>query len=179
MNDLDQVKGLIAQGDKEKAVAQLASILLENKHDVEAWLLLGEIIDDPSRKKDCYNWVLRLSPHHVLAMTKLQELESPVSGLQIASTKEAETGTNRPLNKSRRNSNFVPSQNLYPTVDHSNDDTEIISYFVLGIVAFLAILYVIVTGNFSSYSNIYCVGLFLLSVSAGIIVLLVANKNRG
>jgi hypothetical protein len=64
-------------------------------------------------------------------------------------------------------------------VDHSNDDTEIISYFVLGIVAFLAILYVIVTGNFSGYSNIYCVGLFLLSVSAGIIVLLVANKNRG
>ena len=179
MSDLDQVRGFIAQGDKEKAVVQLASILMENKHDVEAWLLLGEIIDDPSKKKDCYQWVLRLSPDHTLALTKLQELEPPSNAHQMASAKEAETGTKRPLNKSRQNSNYLPNPNLFPAVDHPNDDTEIISYFVLGVVAFLAILYVIVTGNFSGYSNIFCVGLFLLSISTGIIILLVVNKNRG
>ena len=177
MSDLDQVRGYIAQGDKEKAIVQLATMLMENKHDVEAWLLLGEIIDDPSKKKDCYNWVLRLSPHHTLALTKLQELEPPPSDRQIASTEEAETGMKTPLTKSRRKVHYVPNQNLYPTVDKPNDDTEIVNYLVVGIVAFFVILYVIITGNFSN--NIFCGGLFLLALSTGVIILIMINKKRG
>jgi hypothetical protein len=179
MSDLDQVKGLIAQGDKENAVVQLASILLENRNDVEAWLLMGEIIDDPSRKKDCYNWVLRLSPHNVFALMKLQELESRPSVRQIASTKDDQTVTKRSLNKSRQNSNYVPIQNTYPIVNHSKDDPEVISYFIVGIVAVLVILYVLVTGNFSSYGNFFCVGLFFIVASIAVIILSVNNKNRG
>ena len=176
MSDLDQVKGLIAQGDKEKAIVQLASMLMENRNDVEAWLLMGEIIDDPAKKKDCYNWVLKLAPHHLFALTRLQELESP-RRRRIARTKDDQTDTIRTLNKSRPNPNYVP--NLYPTVNNSNDDSEIVSYFVVGIAAFLVILYVLVTGNFSSYGNMFCGGLFFLGLSTGIIILLVGRKNRG
>lgn len=174
MSDLDQVKGLIAQGDKENAVVQLASILLENKNNLEAWLLMGEIIDDPSRKKDCYRWVLKLSPHNLFALTQLQELESPPSRRRITRSKDDQTDTKRSLNESRQISNY----NLYPTANNSNDDSEIVSYFLVGIAAFLVILYVLVTGNFSSYGNMFCMGMLFLGVSTGIIILLVGNKNR-
>jgi hypothetical protein len=174
MSDLDQVKGLIAQGDKENAVVQLASILLENRNDVEAWLLMGEIIDDPSRKKDCYRWVLKLSPHNLFALTQLQELESPPSRRRITRSKDDQTDTKRSLNESRQISNY----NLYPTANNSNDDSEIVSYFLVGIAAFLVILYVLVTGNFSGYGNMFCMGMLFLGVSTGIIILLVGNKNR-
>lgn len=175
MSDLDQVKGLIAQGDKENAVVQLASILLENKNNLEAWLLMGEIIDDPSRKKDCYRWVLKLSPHNLFALTQLQELESPPSRRRITRSKDDQTDTKRSLNESRQISNY----NLYPTANNSNDDSEIVSYFLVGIAAFLVILYVLVTGNFSGYGNMFCMGMLFLGVSTGIIILLVGNKNRG
>lgn len=178
MSDLDRIKGLIARGDKENAVAQLASILMENKDELEAWLLLGEIIDDPSRKKDCYNWALRLSPHNVVALTKLQELEPTPGGGQVASSKDAQTGTRDAVNKLRRNSKFVPFQNAYPTVSDSKEDPEVVSYFIVGIVAVAAILYVIVTGNSSGYSNIFCTGLLFLSLSTIMMILFVINKNR-
>ena len=174
MSDLDQVKGLIAQGDKENAVVQLASILLENKNNLEAWLLMGEIIDDPSRKKDCYRWVLKLSPHNLFALTQLQELESPPSRRRITRSKDDQTDTKRSLTESRQISNY----NLYPTANNSNDDSEIVSYFLVGIAAFLVILYVLVTGNFSGYGNMFCMGMLFLGVSTGIIILLVGNKNR-
>ena len=179
MSDLDKVKGLIAKGDKENAVVQLASIIIENRQDVEAWLLLGEIIDDPSKKKDCYNWVLRLSPHNLLALTRLQELEQPPGDRQIASSNDAQTDRPISLNKTRRNSNYVPNQNAYPTVDNSKEDTEVISYFLVGVAAVLVILFVVVTGNFSAYSNILCVGLIFLTLSMVMIVSFVINKNRG
>ncbi len=179
MSDLDQVKGLIARGDKENAIVQLASIIIENNDDVEAWLLLGETIDDPSKKKDCYNWVLRLSPHNSLALTKLQELEPPPTGRQIASSNDAQPATRGSLNKLRQNTTYFPSPTAYPTFDNSQNDPEIIIYFILGIVAVLVILYVIVTGNFSGYSNIFCGGLIFLSLSTVMIISFVINKYRG
>jgi len=179
MSDLDQVKGLIVKGDKENAIVQLASIIIENNDDVEAWLLLGETIDDPSKKKDCYNWVLKLSPHNSLALTKLQELEIPVTGRQIASSNDAQPVTDGSVNKSKQNSNYFPNQIAYPTVNSSQNDSEIMIYFILGIVAVLVILYVIVTGNFSGYSNIFCGGLIFLSLSTVMIISFVINKNRG
>ena len=179
MSDLDQVKEFIARGDKETAVAQLASLLMENRRDVEAWLLLGEIIDDPSKKKDCYHWVLRLSPDNLLALTVLQELEPPPSDLETASANDAQADTKDSINKLRQHSNYVPNQYAFPTINHSKDDPEVVSYFVVGIVAALVILYVVVTGNFSGYSNIFCWGLIFLILSTIMIVSFVINKNRG
>lgn len=179
MSDLEKVKGLIATGDKETAVAQLASLLIEDRRDVEAWLLLGEIIEDPSRKKDCYRWVLRLSPDNLLALTALQELETPPSDLQIASAHDTQADTQDSSTTSRQNSSYVPNQYSFPSVNHSKDDPEVISYFVVGILAALVILYIVVTGNFSGSSNFFCWGLVFLILSTVMIVSFVINKNRG
>jgi hypothetical protein len=179
MNDLEKVKGLIARGDKETAVAQLASLLMEDRRDVEAWLLLGDIIDDPSKKKDCYHWVLRLSPDNPLALTALQELEPPASDLQIASAHDAQTDTQDSLTTPKQNSNYVPNQYAFPSVNHSKDDPGIISFFVVGILAALVILYVVATGDFAGYKNLFCWGLVFLALSAVMIVSFVINKNRG
>ena len=177
MSNLDTVKGLIAKGDKENAAGQLASLLIKNKADVEAWLLLGEIMDDPSKKRDCYHWVLRLAPDNVLALTKLQELESPPGGRQIVSPNDAQPSTKGSLNKSRQNSNFQ-NQYAYPIVDSSKDDRELLSFFIVGIVAALVVLYIVVTGSFSAYANIFCAGLIFLILSTAMIVSFVINKNR-
>jgi hypothetical protein len=179
MSDLNEVKGFIARGDKETAVVQLASILMENRHDVEAWLLLGEIIDDPAKKKDCYHWVLRLSPDNVLALARLQELEPPPSRPQSTSSKNAQTGTKSSSNELRQNSNYIPDPNAYPTFNDTKDEPEIIIYFIMGILAILVILYVVVTGNFSAYSNILCGGLIFLGLSTVMIISFVINKYRG
>jgi hypothetical protein len=179
MSDLEKIKGFIARGDKETAVAQLASLLMEDRHDVEAWLLLGETIDDPSKKKDCYHWVLRLSPDNVLALAALQELEPPASDLQTTSANDAQRDTKESLNTSRQNSNYIPNQYAFPSVNQSKDEPEVISFFVVGILGALVILYVVVTGNFSGYRNAFCWGLIFLAISAVMIVSFVINKNRG
>jgi len=181
MSDLDKVKVLITRGDKENAIALLASILMKNKDEVEAWLLLGEMIDDPSRKKDCYNQVLRLSPHSLNALTKLQELEKPPpTDSQITSSKDAQEASKDSLNKVRQNSNYFPNQNPFPPVNNSRDVLEIIFYIIGGIAAFLVILYVIGSTSYSaSDSNTLCAGLIFLSLIAGILILSVSNKNRG
>jgi hypothetical protein len=123
--------------------------------------------------------VLRLSPDNLLAQTKLQELEPPPGDRQIVSSRDAQTGAQDSSNRSRQDSNYVPNQHAYPAIDNSRDDSEIINYFIVGIVAFLAILYVVITGNFSNYSNILCAGLFFISLSAAVIILSAINKNRG
>ena len=179
MSDLTEIQGLLARGDKENAVVQLAAILLKDRNDVDAWLLMGEMIDDPSRKKDCYRRVLRLAPQNLFALTRLQELESPAPTAPIASTENVRIVTKRSPTQARQLSNFIANQSLTPTGAQSNDDKEVVSYFVLGLLAVLLVLYVIVTGNFASYGNVFCVGLFFLGLSAGVVILLGTNKNRG
>jgi hypothetical protein len=178
MNDLDQVKGLIALGDKDQAVVQLARILLKNRRDLEAWLLMGEIIDDPSRKKDCYSWALKLSPDNVFARTQLQELEQAPSRLETAETQDDIRDTKPAFNKPKQISSHIPNEYLYPTVDKSSDATDVLGYFLIAILAFIVIMYVLLTGNFSSYGNMFCASLFFLAASTGIIIWIVMNKKR-
>lgn len=180
MNDLDHIKGLIARGDKEQATGLLAAILLKNKDDLEAWLLLGETIDDPSRKKFCYEQVLRLSQSGLHALTKLQELGefSPV-GSPVTISKHEEAGNKGSPKETRPTSNSVSNRSFYPPVNKSKEGPEIIGYVLGGIAAFLAILYVIANpGETSKESNILYLGLIFLGLIAGIIVLSVNNKNR-
>jgi hypothetical protein len=174
MTDLDQVKGLIARGDNDSAVVQLARILVKNRRDLEAWLLMGEIIDDPSRKKDCYTWALKLSPDNEFARAQLQELEQRPSRLPTTTIEDDPADREPALNKPRQ----IPSQYVYPTVDKSSDTTDVLGYFVVGIAAFFVIMYVLLTGNFSAYSNVFCGSLFFLGVSTGIIIWIVMNKKH-
>ena len=181
MSDLDEVNGFIAKGDKEKAIPLLASILLKNKDNVEAWFLLGELIDDPSRKKFCYKQVLRLVPDHSQASTRLQKLESPpAEEIQTTGSENTRTQTKIRLKKLPQNLGYVRNQNLYSPIHNSSENREVIAYVIGGIVAFLIILYAIATRDeFSNNNIILYVGLIFLILIAALIVGSVANKHRG
>ena len=182
MNDLSEVKALIARGDKENAIARLASILVENKDHVEAWLLMGELIDDPARKKDCYNQVLRLSPYGLQALMQLQELGEPPPAQQpITDSKDnlPQTVDERSVDETKRRINFVPLQHSYAPVDNSRQGTEVIGFVIGGIAAFLLILYVILNpGSSFNNSNTLYLALIFIGLIATIIILSVVNKNR-
>lgn len=182
MSNLDQAKHLIAKGDKDKAIGLLASILLKNKNEVEAWLLLGEMIDDPSRKKDCYRQVVRLSPHHLHALTRLQELGA-LPPAQPPSPRVAEADEQVAVAKTDQKSSFVPTQYSYPPVHDTKNDLGIIVYVIGGIAAILAIIYFTGSmGNPSSDSEINInslfTGLVFIGLVAGLILLFVSNTNR-
>jgi hypothetical protein len=180
MSDLDEVNGLIAKGDKEKAIPLLASILLKNKDNVEAWFLLGELIDDPSRKKDCYKQVLRLVPDHSQASTRLQKLEyPPAEEIQTTGSEATKTPTKIQFRKLPQNAGYVRNQNLYSPIQNSSSG-EVITYVIGSIVAFLIILYAIAKSDESSNNNtILYVGLIFLILIAVLIIGAVGNKHRG
>ncbi len=181
MSDLDQAREWIAGGEKDNAIALLASILMRNRDDVEAWLLLGETIDDPARKRDCYNQVLRLSPHGVQAASRLQELEepSPPTRPGIASVM-ADNSTRSTVQDEAPRPGRQVMRELPPSPDDSRNAAEIIVYVVGGIAVFLFMVYVISSPEpSSSDSNILYLGLIFLTLVAGIIILMVSSKNRG
>ena len=181
MNDLNQIQGLIDRGDKQNAMALLASGLLKDKNDIDAWLLLGELIDDPSKKKDCYHWVLKLSPDHPQALTKLHELEAPPPEEHaiIVSTVDQEEYT-RPTKQRIQAVQFIPNTSPSPTEKESKDRLDIIGYVIAGVAAFLLIFNVIVNpGNFSSDINILYVAIIFIGLIVGIVILSVTSKNRG
>jgi len=63
------------QGDNDKAIAFLKQVLSANPNDIDAWLVLAAIVDDPQRKRQCLNRVLKLDPVNVIAREELSELD--------------------------------------------------------------------------------------------------------
>ena len=180
MGDLDQVKGLFARGDRQSALSLLASTLLQNKDHLEAWLLMGDMIEDPSRKQDCYKQVLRLAPRNFHALTRLQELQDLRSGGQPDTiAEELDVDDQRPTKKAIKPVNVIPNS-LYTPANKATGGGEIIGYVIGGLAGFLVILYVIGSpGSSSSDSNGLYIGLLFLSLIAGIIIVSVSSKNRG
>lgn len=179
MSDLDRAKGLIADGDKENAIPLLASILIKNRNELEAWVLLGDMIDDPARKKDCYKQVLRLSPRNFHALTRLQELEEAPAGQQIANPETPQANNGRSTGELRK-PGYMPDQNLFRPPSDSTGGAEIIGYVIGGIAGFLVILYVITSpGDSTSVSDSLYIGLIFLALIAGIIIFAVSYRNRG
>jgi hypothetical protein len=182
MSDLDQARGLVARGEKDNAIAMLAAMLMRNRDDVEAWLLLGETIDDPARKRDCYNQVLRLSPHGIQAATRLQELEEPSAPTRpsVSSVNVEASVRNTLSEEAKPRQNRALKRDFPSPVDDSRNGMEIIVYVIGGIAVFLFMVYVISSPHPSSGdSNILYLGLVFLSLVAGIIILTVSSKNRG
>jgi hypothetical protein len=187
MSDLQTVKALIARGDKEQTIGLLASILLKDTNDLEAWMLLAELLDDPTRKRACYKQVLRLSPDNLLALKKLQELDGPLPDPAPAETNsgKARTGNRHAFAETKRNIQAVPYQDPYPPARNSTDGQEIVLFLVVGIAAFLMILFFFVSpvepsGDSSGNHTALWVGLISLVLIIFIIVIFSAsNKHRG
>ncbi len=73
MADLDAIQTLIAASRKDEAARQLARVLSTNPDDIQAWLLMASVIDDPARKADCYRQALKLDPQNPVALEFFQK----------------------------------------------------------------------------------------------------------
>lgn len=75
MCTLKSIEQMAQAGDKMRASSELARYLRESPDDVQAWMLLAELLDEPARQAECYRRVLRLAPDHVQATGRLRALE--------------------------------------------------------------------------------------------------------
>jgi len=63
------------QGDKTKAMDFIKQVLAANPDDVDAWLVLAAVVDEPERKRQCLKRVLALDPVNQLARDELFEMD--------------------------------------------------------------------------------------------------------
>jgi len=81
MNQLVQSAVTTAtKGNKTKAIDMLIQALKSAPGDMEAWLALADLTDDPKYKRQCLNRVLSLDPTHPAAREKLLQLDRAAMG---------------------------------------------------------------------------------------------------
>ena len=74
MTNLSQIKQLVASGDQDTAIQELGRLLHADPQNVEAWLLLADLREDPYERKDCYKQVLKLDPYNEQAQLQMRLL---------------------------------------------------------------------------------------------------------
>jgi hypothetical protein len=94
MDPLETPKHLIQIGDTNKARVILGKILYSDPHNLEAWELLSDLLDDPQQKADCYRKILGIDPWNVNAAKGLHDLttiDDDLSKPEESSTLELST----------------------------------------------------------------------------------------
>jgi hypothetical protein len=72
---IDQAKALAQQGNSQTAIASLSKLIQSDASNVEAWLALAEVVEEPVRAEFCLKKVLALDPGNSMALEKLSELQ--------------------------------------------------------------------------------------------------------
>lgn len=186
MSDLNTIKKLIAKGDKEQTIGLLASILLKDTNDLEAWMLLGELLDDPPKKRACYRQVLKLSPDNLLALKRLQELDGSLPAPpQATDSKKAWPVNDGSADETKKSMKTIPYQEpYYPPVKNSTDGQEVVLFVIAGIGALLMILFILMSpadpaGEASANNDALWAVLISFAVIAVIFIIFSgSNKHR-
>jgi hypothetical protein len=63
------------EGDKPKAIELVRQALTANPNDMDAWLVLAAVMDDPQRKRQCLNRVLTIDPTNTIARDELLDMD--------------------------------------------------------------------------------------------------------
>jgi len=66
----------LKSNDKATAIRLLTEAIKEDRSNVDAWLYLGAAIDDPSRKRQAFEQVLKLDPGNTKAKNALARLDA-------------------------------------------------------------------------------------------------------
>lgn len=74
---LETIRQCINEGDLAGSKRRLVNLLREDPDNIDAWVLLATLFDDPSRQIDCYRQILRIDPDHRHAAEKLKILSKP------------------------------------------------------------------------------------------------------
>lgn len=194
MSNIDDIKYMFTKGDKEGAIKILVSILQQNRNDIDAWLLLGEVICDPSKKRDCYNQVLKISPNNPLALNGLKNLEAPrVAPVENPAiflqytppTHQIEANSEELIEETQdlqANFQHEPKLKTAESFKNMKEDWTIAGIVALSLVGFFGISYVLglifTSGNSSSDSDPLCTGMIFLSLIAGLFIWYSSKNNR-
>ncbi len=77
MNDLGRVRNLLEAGNRQGAIGELAKVIIAEPHNLPAWRLMAELIEEPEKKADCFRYILRLNPNDAEAKYRLKLLAQP------------------------------------------------------------------------------------------------------
>jgi len=75
-----QDRGKMAENNTD--IKDLAQIILKNPKDINAWISLARLIDDPQKKTDCYKRVIQLDPNNFEAKDFLFDDKSEIKPSQ-------------------------------------------------------------------------------------------------
>jgi len=73
---LHRAREAIARGDREMARRLLVDVLYEQPNSEAAWMTLSTVVDQPDRKRDCLERVLRINPNNEAARTQLAAFDA-------------------------------------------------------------------------------------------------------
>ncbi len=73
-HQLNNAREAISRDDKKTAQQILAGILNQDNQNIDAWLLLADILDNPEYRIDSLKHVLQINPDNVIAKRRLDEL---------------------------------------------------------------------------------------------------------
>jgi hypothetical protein len=71
VNPITQAQRYIDAGDQTAARAVLAQLLQRDKDNETAWLMLAGLLDDPDKRRHCYQQALRINPNNGRAKAAL------------------------------------------------------------------------------------------------------------
>jgi hypothetical protein len=70
-SSIQQAKAIASRGDTKTAIAILRDLVRQNPRDVDAWLALADIVDNPQQARQCLERVLKIDPINPIAQQKL------------------------------------------------------------------------------------------------------------
>ena len=68
------------RGENNKAMGFLKQALAANPNDVDAWLVVAAVVEQPERKRQCLNRVLSLDPTNQIARDELLDMDHAAMG---------------------------------------------------------------------------------------------------
>lgn len=75
MANLESIRAKIQAGDRLGALADVAGVVRVEPHNMDAWMLMADLVDEPERKRECYRRVLVVDPNHLAAAQGLAALD--------------------------------------------------------------------------------------------------------
>ncbi len=73
--EIEQAKAFARQDNSQAAIALLGKLIQRDAGNVEAWLALADVVEEPDRVEFCLQKVLNLDPGNATALEKLSNRE--------------------------------------------------------------------------------------------------------
>jgi tetratricopeptide (TPR) repeat protein len=70
----------VRAGEREKARDLFMQAVRDEPENVDAWVWLAEVLDDPQQRIECYQRVLALEPNHLHARKQVAALQNALAG---------------------------------------------------------------------------------------------------